>query len=343
MPRLAFIPAMLLWPLLHATCVAQTAAPSFVNDVEPVLTRLGCNQGSCHGKGAGQNGFRLSLRGYAPEWDHAWITHEFKSRRINPTAPEQSLLLAKPTGRAPHEGGVLMKQGGRAYQVLLSWIQAGAPGVRKDDSALRRVEILPIGRVLRVGETQQLVAKAEFSDGQVKDVTWVTQFYANDASVAEVSADGVVKVLRPGETAVRAHFMGQVAVALVTAPHETPVHAALFTAKNNFIDAHVFRKLGDLRIEPSEPCADEHFIRRIYLDTIGVLPTPAEVRAFLADKAADRRSSWTSGRCSSPTWCRTARSVTMTCAAARACVGCTSGCASKWRGIGRGTKWSATC
>src|SRR5437588_11223086 len=115
--------------VLAPTAWAQTVknVPSFVNDVEPVLTRFGCNQGACHGKGAGQNGFRLSLRGYAPEWDHAWITHEFTNRRINRTAPAQSLLLAKPAGKAPHEGGVLMKEGGREYPDLLNWIRAGAP------------------------------------------------------------------------------------------------------------------------------------------------------------------------------------------------------------------------
>src|ERR1700688_128354 len=119
MSRIACLLALAAWPLLHATCVAQPA-PSFVNDVEPILTRLGCNQGACHGKSAGQNGFRLSLRGYAPEWDHGWITHEFQSRRINAITPESSLLLAKPTGMAPHEGGVVMKHGGREYQLLLS-------------------------------------------------------------------------------------------------------------------------------------------------------------------------------------------------------------------------------
>src|SRR6267142_4231814 len=103
MPRLFAAIALVL---VASSAAAQT--PSFVNDVEPILTRLGCNQGACHGKGAGQNGFRLSLRGYAPEWDHAWITHEFTTRRINPTNPEASLFLQKPTGQAPHEGGVLM-------------------------------------------------------------------------------------------------------------------------------------------------------------------------------------------------------------------------------------------
>src|ERR1022692_2989656 len=103
--------------LIASRTSAQT--PSFVSDPEPILTRLGCNQGSCHGKGAGQNGFRLSLRGYAPEWDHAWITREFATRRINPTQPEASLFLLKPTGQAAHEGGVLMTTDSRAYKVLL--------------------------------------------------------------------------------------------------------------------------------------------------------------------------------------------------------------------------------
>jgi hypothetical protein len=268
----------------------QPAVPSFINDVEPVLTRLGCNQGACHGKGAGQNGFRLSLRGYAPEWDHAWITHEYQGRRINPTAPQESLLLAKPAGKTPHEGGLLMKEGGRSYRTLLAWIGAGAPGPSRDEPAVRRVEILPEGRLLKAGQTQRLLVRAEYVDGQVKDVTWLAQFFSNDSSVAEVSADGLVKVVRPGETAVRAHFMGQVAVALVTAPYDALVNPALYAQKNNFIDEHVFKKLADLHLEPSEPCSDEHFIRRVYLDTIGVLPTPAEVRAFLADKGPDKRA-----------------------------------------------------
>src|SRR5437764_14027484 len=126
MPRSAFFTAMLVWPLFHATCAAQTAAPSFVNDVEPILTRLGCNQGACHGKGAGQNGFRLSLRGYAPELDHAWLTREFSARRLSFADPETSPLLRKISGQAPHEGGKLISRGDRAYNLLLAWIRARA-------------------------------------------------------------------------------------------------------------------------------------------------------------------------------------------------------------------------
>ncbi len=264
--------------------------PSFVNDVQPILTRLGCNMGACHGKGAGQNGFRLSLRGYAPEWDHLWLTREFDARRINSAEPTASLLLQKPTGQAPHAGGVLMKAGGREYQVLLAWIKAGTPGIGKDEPTVKRLELLPGDRVLKPGQSQPLVVRAEFSDGRIKEVTWLAQFDTNDGSVAEVSPTGVVKMLRSGETAVRATFMGQVAIAMLTAPFDHAVKADWFATKGNFIDQHVFKKLHDLRIEPSELCNDEEYIRRVHLDAMGLLPTPAEARAFLADKAADKRA-----------------------------------------------------
>ena len=117
--------------------------PSFRNDVVPILTRQGCNQGACHGKGAGQNGFRLSLRGYAPELDYRWITREFDGRRIDPRAAETSLLLRKATGEAPHEGGKRVRRGGREYQLLLDWLRAGTPGPNKDDAEVRKLELTP--------------------------------------------------------------------------------------------------------------------------------------------------------------------------------------------------------
>src|SRR6266545_1754536 len=276
--------------LLAQSPAAVPPPPSFVNDVIPILTRLGCNQGACHGKGAGQNGLRLSLRGYAPEWDHAWITRESAGRRIHRAVPEASLLLRKPLGQAPHEGGKLLQEGGRAHQLLLDWIRSGAPGPQQDDLTVKRVEVLPGNRVLRPGQELQLLVRAEYSDGSAKDVTWLTQFVSGDASVASVDAEGKVQMLRAGETTVRATFMGQVAVVLLTAPHDQPLKAELLAKRNNFIDEHVFNKLAALRIEPSERCGDEAFIRRLYLDTLGLLPTPAEVRAFLADTAPDKRA-----------------------------------------------------
>jgi demethoxyubiquinone hydroxylase (CLK1/Coq7/Cat5 family) len=272
------------------TSAVRAQTPSFVNDVESVLTRLGCNQGSCHGKGSGQNGFRLSLRAYAPEWDHAWITREFATRRINPTNPEASLLLLKPTGQAAHEGGVLISVGSREYNVLLDWIRGGAPGIGKDDPVLRRLEVKPAAQSLKPGATQQLSVTAEYSDGKVKDVTWLAKFDSNDAGVASVSPTGLIKVERSGETAIRAMFQGQVAVAVVTAPLEQAVKAEWYQGRNNLIDEHVFRKLQELRIEPSSACDDATFIRRVYLDAMGILPTPAEMRDFVNDTAKDKRA-----------------------------------------------------
>jgi hypothetical protein len=264
--------------------------PSFVNDVEPILTRFGCNMGACHGKGAGQNGFRLSLRGYAPEWDYGWITREFDNRRVNTGMPEASLLVRKPLGEITHEGGKLLRPDGRETQTLLEWIRAGVPAPKKDESTVRGLEILPGNRQMKVGQEQQLLVRAEFSDGAWKDVTWVTQFAANDQSVAEVSPGGLVKMVREGETAVRATYQGQVAVVMVAAPHAKAVSPEVFAKKNNFIDEHVFKKLADLHIEPSPLCRDDVFLRRVYLDTIGVLPTPDEVRAFAADTREDKRA-----------------------------------------------------
>jgi hypothetical protein len=204
---------------------AKVPPPSFVNEVQPLFTKIGCNQGSCHGKGSGQNGFRLSLRGYAPEWDHEWLTREFGSRRINSAVPEASLLLRKPLGQAPHEGGKVLVENSREYHLLLDWIKGGTPGVSKDEPALRQLTILPGNRVLKAGQKQQLLVRAQFDNGQWRDVTWLCKFDSNDVGVATVDANGLVDIERPGETPIRATFQGHVAVVVFTAPHEQAVKA----------------------------------------------------------------------------------------------------------------------
>jgi hypothetical protein len=285
----SFVGGLLLM-LFAAPLQAADDAPSFLNEIVPILTRQGCNQGGCHGKGAGQNGFRLSLRGYAPESDYQWITREFVGRRIDPSVPENSLMLRKPTGAAAHEGGRIFDPSGREYKTLLDWIRAGTPGPKKDDAKLLKLDLKPQSVQLKLGEEVQLTAIGEFSDGSKRDVTWLTKFDANDAGLAAVSPEGLVKALRNGETAIRASFQTEVAAAMITVPYANDVAPERFLPRNNFVDDAVFNKLKNLRIEPSDLCADEEFVRRVFLDAIGTLPEPQEVRDFLADKDPAKRS-----------------------------------------------------
>ncbi len=296
---------MLRIPLLTFACVTAAALaarpaiagepvpadkpPSFLNDVMPLFTRFGCNQGSCHGKGSGQNGFRLSLRGYAPELDYDYLTREFSGRRVSLTAPEESLLLRKALGLAPHAGGRLFGPGSRPHQVFLAWLRAGAPGPRAEDPAVVGIDVLPGNRSLRPGQDLQLGVRARYADGSSRDVTWLSRFDSNDQGFASVDADGRVRVLRSGEAAIRAAFQGQVGVVIVTAPYEQAVDVVRLAGRNNFIDDSVFAKLATLHVEPSDLSSDSEFLRRVYLDTIGVLPTPEEARAFLADREPGKR------------------------------------------------------
>src|SRR4051794_37256717 len=171
---------------------AEKSAPSFVNDVEPVLTRLGCNSGSCHGKLAGQNGFKLSLRGYAPELDYLAITRDARGRRIAKSRPRESLLLAKPLMRVPHKGGHRLTVGTPEYRTLLDWIAAGAPGPSGHEPAVVRIVVEPASRTYAPDEQQDLAVRAEYSDGGRRDVTSLALFKSNEEGLARVDGKGRV-------------------------------------------------------------------------------------------------------------------------------------------------------
>ncbi len=288
MPRFIFM----LLAVAAFPAFVHADAPSYLLEVMPVLTKAGCNQGSCHGKGTGQNGFKLSLRGYAPEDDYRQLTQDSASRRIDPTKPAGSLLLTKPLGETPHEGGKIFSITSREYSTLLAWIEAGAPGPLIKEKTIRSLALSPTDKTLSPNSKQQLTATATFSDGTTADVTWLTKFDSNDAGVARVTANGDVTTLRAGATAIRAAFLTEVAVANIVVPGETAIRSEKFSKNTHPIDVAVQGKLRELNIEPSPRSSDEAFLRRVTLDTIGTLPTPAELAAFLVDASPEKRTKW---------------------------------------------------
>lgn len=265
-------------------------AASFLNEVIPLLTRQGCNQGACHGKGAGQNGFRLSLRGYAPELDHRWITREMDGRRLDPTQASSSLLLRKATAEAPHEGGRLFGRDSREYRLLEAWLQAGAPGPQPGELQAIALELTPTSLVLKPGESMQMTAWARFPDGSRRDVTWLTRFDANDAAVATVTPSGQIQAQRAGASAVRAMFQTEVAVVTIAVPANHSVDPDRYNGATHPVDRFVLDHLRTLNIEPSDRCTDDEFIRRLFLDTCGVLPSAEDVQRFAKDTSPDKRT-----------------------------------------------------
>jgi hypothetical protein len=264
---------------------------SFVNDVVPVFTRAGCNAGTCHGAAAGKNGFRLTFRGFAPELDYFFLTRQIGGRRINKGEPEKSLLLRKPLMELPHMGGKVLAVGTPEYEVLRRWLAEGAKGPSEKDAKLTSISVLPPQRMLSPKGKVQLKVIARFSDGTDRDVTHWTRFGTNDENVATTSGDGAVQMTGEGETSIFASYQDKVAIATVAVPFANRVDATAYARlpRSGFIDDLVYTKLKQLRLWPSPAASDTVFARRVYLDLIGTLPTPDEVRAFAQSKDPKKR------------------------------------------------------
>jgi hypothetical protein len=309
--------------------VAKAEPPRYVTDVLPVLTRAGCNQGACHGAQQGKGGFRLSLLGYDPDFDHEQIVRASGGRRLSRVQPDGSLLLRKPLAEVAHKGGRRFAAGSLEHRILRDWIVGGAKPPAGDEARVVRLEPIPAVRTLAQGQTQRFVVRAHYSDGTQRDATGQTLFTASDETVTAVDPTGEAKVVGPGEGAVVIRYQGLVATAQVVSPfgpvaaadgtqsrfaatpasqkkalrasatqdtvaseahsHSSRASEASSRPTGSPIDRLVFAKLAALGLTPSGPCSDADFLRRAYLDVIGLLPTPEEARAFLGDRDPEKR------------------------------------------------------
>jgi hypothetical protein len=263
---------------------------SFKRDVMPVFMRAGCNVGGCHGAARGKDGFRLSLFGFDPDGDHFRLTRELNGRRINLAIPTESLLIEKATGKVPHTGGAKLKEGDEYYQAIVRWLEADAPLDPRTVPLPVSMEVFPPSAVLDgTGERQRVVVRAKYADGTDRDVTSLALFLSNNDTAAKIDDAGAVTGGERGEAFVMARFYTfTIGVPFITLPK-----GLQFTWNNapehNYIDTLVNAKLKKLRIEPSGTCTDEVFVRRVYLDITGVLPTPDEYARFMVSRLPNKR------------------------------------------------------
>lgn len=262
---------------------------SFRHEVMPVLSRGACNGGGCHGYSLGKNGFKLSLRGADPDPDFFFITKDSQGRRVNYQTPESSLLLTKPLGDVAHEGGTRFGRNSLSYEILSTWIMQGTPSDLADKAEVVSVRLVPDKLVLRPGQKHRLQLIATYDNGTSRDVTRLGVISANNEQYAAVEGEGLVIAGDAGETAVVARFERVFAATSVMVLPPDAKFVATPIPPDHFIDKHVIEKLNRLKVKPSGPASDEEFLRRAYLDVIGIQPKPDEIRAFLADKDPKKR------------------------------------------------------
>jgi hypothetical protein len=264
---------------------------SFANDVMPILARAGCNSGACHGAASGKKGFKISLRGYDPPTDYVTLTRGTEGRRLCLNDPDCSLVLLKPTGLVPHEGGERFDVHSEYARTLRRWIAEGAGSDLDRAPKLIDLDVAPAFRTFATpGLEQQLLVTARFSDGSSRDVTADARYSSNNDSAADPDETGLVRMRHKGEAAVMVRYGALVQVATFVVLEHNPAFAWTDPPENNFIDQLVNAKLKRMEILPAELTTDEEFLRRVSYDLLGLPPTPDEVRAFLADTRTDKRA-----------------------------------------------------
>ena len=274
---------------IAATRAEETV--SFKYGVLAALTKQGCNSGGCHGTPSGKGGLALSLFAFDPEADLAPLASDFTGRRINAFAPEQSLLLLKPLMQVAHRGGLRLRPGEETYTLLRDWIKQGCRADPPQAPQCTSIEVQAGTTVLKWPvHAQQLAVTARFSDGTVRDITRLATYASSDEAIASVTPDGLVIGTGRGQVAVNVRFLEEARAVTFTLLRERPDFRWSAPPTNNYVDSLVFTRLREMQILPSPTASDEAFVRRVFLDVIGLLPTVAEVEAFLADPRADKRA-----------------------------------------------------
>ena len=276
--------------VLTVSATGQTQPVSFSGQVVPIFTKLGCNGGGCHGKIAGQNGFRLSLLGFEPLEDHKRLVAESRGRRVSLAAPDRSLLLMKTINAMPHGGGARTERDSHEYRVLRRWVSQGMPYETGDVAKVTAIDAYPSVRRMVGGSAQQLSVIATYSDGHIEDVTRAAVYESNDSQMAEVTATGLVTTGDlVGDVAVMTRYQGHVTVFRAEIPLRLDRPAELIDESSNLVDRFVRQKLDSLGIASSPPCDDPTFLRRVTLDLAGRIPTLDETKSFLADQSPGNR------------------------------------------------------
>lgn len=272
--------------VVPVTVKSMTSPPvSFTRDIMPILSKAGCNAGTCHGSAKGKNGFKLSLRGYDPDFDHHALIDDIEARRFNRTDPAQSLMLLKPTGEVAHKGGQVILPRSRYYNVLKQWI---TEGVVSDTGKIKRVaslEVLPcVPNLTLPGLTQKTLVIAHYPDGATRDVTREAVLTSSMPETATVKPSGEITAVRRGEAALLVRYEGTYATTPLTVLGDRMGYKWAQVADNNYIDRLVDKKLQKIKALPSGLCDDATFLRRVSIDLTGLPPTSAEARAFIEDK-----------------------------------------------------------
>jgi hypothetical protein len=283
-------------PARAGDSIADTSAarpvidPEFAIDVMSVLSKAGCNAGTCHGNLNGKGGFKLSLRGQDAQFDYHALVLASRGRRINAPAPGQSLFLLKATGGIAHRGGIRFDTNSPEYQLLESWLRQGARGPSPDASEVVRLDVQPSQAIVVDPQDElQIHVRAHFSDGTSRDVTDRACYEMSNLK-ATATPGGLVVRNDYGETTLIVRYLQKQLAVPIAFTRDRPNFRWADPPQNNDIDRHTFAKLRRLRINPSPLCDDSVFLRRAYLDAIGRLPTAEEAREFASDDAAGKRS-----------------------------------------------------